>query len=49
MQPDIRPLSESIKDTYDWWNSNAVSQKQRGEVELDPELNLVRERSILEK
>lgn len=45
----FRPLIESVKDTYDWWNSDAVSQKQRDEVELDPKSILMREKSILEK
>ncbi len=45
----FRPLTESVKDTYDWWNSNAVTQKQRDEVELDPGSILMREKSILEK
>lgn len=45
----FRPLTETIEDTYDWWNSNAVSQIQRDKVELDPESILVKEKSILEK
>ena len=45
----FRPLTESVKDTFEWWNSDAVSQKQRDEVELDPESILVREKSILKK
>lgn len=45
----FRPLPKSIKDTYDWWYSDAVSQEQRDELETDPESILVREKSILEK
>ncbi len=45
----FRPLVETIKDTYDWWNSDAVSQKQRAEVELNPKSILAREKSIIEK
>lgn len=45
----FRPLNKSIEDTYNWWNSDAVSQKQRDEVELDPESILVREKSIIKK
>ena len=45
----FRPLTTSIKDTYNWWISEAISQKQRDVVELDPNSILVREKSILEK
>lgn len=45
----FRPLTESIKDIYDWWYSDAVSQEQRNEVELGPTSLLVREKSIIEE
>lgn len=45
----LTPLVTSIKDTYVWWESDAVSQEQRDKVELDPESVLVREQSILEQ
>jgi 2'-hydroxyisoflavone reductase len=45
----ITPLVKSIKDTYEWWISDAVSQEQRDKVELDPESILIRENSILEE
>lgn len=45
----LRPLADSIKDTYNWWYSDAVTQKQRDEVELNPKSILAREKSIIEK
>jgi 2'-hydroxyisoflavone reductase len=45
----FRPLTDSIKDTYDWWYSDNVTQEQRDKVELNPKSILVREKSILEK
>ncbi len=45
----FRPLSETVKDTYDWWNSDAISQEQRDEVEQNPNSLLAREQSIIEK
>ena len=44
----FRPLPETVKDTYEWWTSDAISQDQRDKVELDPNSVLVREASILE-
>lgn len=41
------PLVKTVRDTYDWWNSDAISQEQRDEVELDTDSVLVREKSIL--
>lgn len=31
-----RPLAKSMKDTYDWWYSDAVTEKRRAEFESDP-------------
>jgi len=45
----IRPLTLTVKETFDWWNSNAVSQKQRDEVTSNPKSILVREDDILKK
>lgn len=45
----FRPLSDSVKDTYDWWYSDTVSKEQRDLVELNPESVLVKEKAILEK
>jgi 2'-hydroxyisoflavone reductase len=43
------PLIKTIKDTYQWWISDAVSQEQRDKVELDSESVLLRENAILEE
>lgn len=43
----FRPLPGTVKDTYDWWYSDALSEAQRNEFELDPETVLMRERAIL--
>lgn len=45
----FRPLVETVKDTYDWWYSNAVSQERRDEVEQNANSILAREQSIIEK
>jgi 2'-hydroxyisoflavone reductase len=45
----FRPLQQTVKDTYDWLYSDAITQEQRDEVEQDPESALGREQSILEK
>lgn len=46
---EITPLVKSIKDTYEWWMSDAVSQEQRDKVELDPESILNKENAILQE
>ena len=43
----LRPITETIKDTYAWWNSDAISQEKRDEVELNPDSILQREASII--
>jgi len=43
------PLIKTVKDTYEWWISNAVSQEQRDKIELDSTSVLVRENAILEE
>lgn len=45
----FRSLKDTVKDTYDWWNSDAVTQTQRDEVEQNPNSILAKEQSILEK
>ena len=44
----FRPLAESLRDTYDWWHSDSVSQEQRDAVELNLDSVLGREAAILE-
>ena len=45
----FRPLTETMKDTYDWWKSDAVEQERRDEVEQNPNSIMAREQAILEK
>jgi 2'-hydroxyisoflavone reductase len=45
----FRSLQQTVKDTHDWWNSEAVTQEQRDVVEQNPNSILGREQSILEK
>ena len=32
----FRPIKESVKDTFDWWYSDSISQEQRDKVEQNP-------------
>lgn len=43
----FRPLTQTIKDTYQWWKSDAITQEKRDEVELDPKSILQREADII--
>lgn len=45
----FRPLVESVKDIYDWWYSDAISQERRDKVALDPKSILIREQAIIAK
>jgi len=45
----FRPLQQSIKDTYYWWKSDAVSEEVRSNIETDITSVLGREKTILEK
>ena len=45
----FRPLTETVRDTYDWWYSDALTQEQRDEFEKNPESVLVREDEILDR
>jgi len=38
-----------MNDTYAWWTSDAVTQEQRDEVELNPKSILAREQSIIQE
>lgn len=42
------PLSKTVKDTHDWWYSDALSQERRDRFEADPETVLAREEKLLE-
>lgn len=43
----FRPLVDTLRDTYDWWVSDAVSEAQRDKVMKNPEGVLMREEAIL--
>ena len=43
----FQPLPKTVKDTYDWWYSDAITQEQRDEVEQNPKGILQREAEIL--
>ena len=45
----FRPLKTSIKDIYEWWNSDALTDERRNKLEADPKSLLLREQSVLEK
>lgn len=44
----FRDVKETIKDIYDWWHSDAVTEKRRKSFESKPESIMVREKSIIE-
>ncbi|WP_296382008.1 NAD-dependent epimerase/dehydratase family protein [Winogradskyella sp.] len=43
----FRPLKETIKDTYDWWMSNAITEERRQKFEANPNSLLIKENEIL--
>ena len=45
----FRPLKQTVKDTYDWWYSDAISQERRDKLEQNPTSVFSREQSIIEK
>ena len=44
----FRPLSETIKDTHDWWHSDAVSEERRENFENNPQELANRQKAIIE-
>lgn len=44
----FRNLKESIKDTYQWWTSDALTDERRNKFELKSNSILSREKSIIE-
>ncbi len=44
-----RSLTHTVRDTYNWWYSDGVSQEQRDKIEKDPKNLLLTEASIIEK
>lgn len=45
----FRPLTTSIKDIYNWWHSDAVSEERRSAFEGNSTTILAREKAIIEK
>ncbi len=43
----FRPLVDTVKDTYDWWYSDALTDEQRSEYEDNPDSVLMMEKDIL--
>ena len=43
-----RPLKETVKDTYNWWTSDALTDERRGKFENNSRSLLAREKSIIE-
>lgn len=43
----FRDPVQSVRDTYDWWYSDALTDEQRNKFELDTESALQREKEIL--
>ncbi len=43
----FRPLSDTLRDTHNWWFSDSVSQEQRDKVMKDPAGVLMREAEVL--
>ena len=44
---EISELGQLL-DTFDWWNSNSLTDERRNEFELKPNSMLLREKSIIE-
>jgi 2'-hydroxyisoflavone reductase len=44
----FRPLKQTVKDTYDWWTSNAISEERRQKFEGNRNTLLAKEKDILE-
>ncbi|MEH6535617.1 MAG: NAD-dependent epimerase/dehydratase family protein [Psychroserpens sp.] len=42
-----RPLKDTVKDTYDWWMSNAVAKDRKQKYHSDPNSLLAKEKDIL--
>ncbi|MGB5667515.1 MAG: NAD-dependent epimerase/dehydratase family protein [Maribacter sp.] len=44
----FREIKDTVKDTYDWWYSTALTDEKRAKYELNPNSILVREKSIID-
>lgn len=45
----FRPVSETVKDTYDWWISSAIESERRQNFEINPEGVSAKENEIIDK
>ena len=45
----IRDLKTSIKETHDWWYSDALTDERRNRLEQNPKSMLLREEEVLKK
>lgn len=44
---DFTPLAQTVKDTYEWWYSDALSEERRQRFESKPNSIIVREKEII--
>ena len=45
----FRNLNTSVKEVYNWWNSDSITQERRDLLEKNQRSVLVREKEIIEK
>jgi 2'-hydroxyisoflavone reductase len=45
----VRPLAETVKDTLQWWYSDAVTKERRDNILINEQSMMNREKEILEK
>jgi 2'-hydroxyisoflavone reductase len=43
----FRPLKDTVKDTYDWWNSDAIKEERRQKYETNTNTLLSKEKEML--
>ncbi|MFP4845540.1 NAD-dependent epimerase/dehydratase family protein [Winogradskyella sp. PE311] len=43
----LRPIKETVKDTYDWWTSESISDERRSKYETNPDNLIVKEAEML--
>lgn len=45
----FRPVSETVRDTYDWWVSSAIDSERRQAFDMNPQGVNAREKEIIDK
>lgn len=45
----FRNITDTVRETHDWWYSDALTDERRAKYEMNPDTVLQREQSILEK